>query len=215
MNEDGAYAIQSTDIPYGDVDGDPIDHIQITALPTNGLFQLSGFDVNLGDTISIGDINAGNLVYTPTAESSGLAFDSFGFRVSDGALYSHETATTVVLNSTFDVDAEGFSYSDDVFGTAAPAYASGSYDNNDGFGGTGGLVVSVGGSAGGVSSSGGWSQTINLAEDGVVSVSVRYRLDVRMQLDAGEFGEAILEIDGIRLGSDLNGSLAHIEGGGD
>jgi hypothetical protein len=39
--------------------------------------------VNAGDTISIGDINAGNLVFTPNPGATGLSYASFTFQVQD------------------------------------------------------------------------------------------------------------------------------------
>ena len=214
LDEDAAYIVQLSDIPFVDADGDPIDHIQVTQLPANGTLQLSGVNVSFGDLISAADIAANNLVFIPAADDNGVAYDAFEFRVSDGANYSIATSSLSLINSSFTSGSEGFTYSDDIFGTSRPANATGNWDNNDGFSG-GGLYVEVGGNAGSNASSGGFSQDINLATDGIISISLRYRLDVANQVDGGEFGEAVFEIDGVRYGADLNNSLAHIEGGGD
>ena len=213
--EDAAYTLQTSDFPYFDGDGDPLDHIQITELPSGGTLTLSGGAVALGDTISAADIAAGNLVYTPTPDGFGPGYDDFGFRVSDGSDYSTETSSVSVFNADFESGLDGFAYVDDYFGTSQPGNANGVLDWGGGESGSDGLRIDLGRNAGGQASSGAFTQSINVIQDGVYRFTLDYRLAVASQLDTGEWGEAILEINGARYGSDLNNSLAHIEGGGD
>ncbi|MCP3938798.1 MAG: hypothetical protein GY708_25905, partial [Actinomycetia bacterium] len=62
--------------------------------------------------------------------------------------------------------------------------------------------------------SGAFSQSINLTEASVISITLRYHL-VTTNLDAGEYAEAVLAVDGVWLGADTNASLVHIEGEAD
>ena len=57
-------------------------------LPATGQLQLSGVDVNAGDLISYGDIDAGLLTYTDDYADTALTY-----RVSDGTAESLATYT--------------------------------------------------------------------------------------------------------------------------
>lgn len=102
-----------------------------------------------------------------------------------------------LFSAGFDTGSDGFSYSDDLFGTNNPAYASGGYRANGGYSG-GGLSVKVGG----VDSvaitngmSGGWSRGFDLSSGGVVKVTLRYRLVFSQWYDPGECGAVLVAID--------------------
>ncbi len=208
------YTFIVADFLFSDVDGDSLDKIQITKLESVGALQLNGFDVTVDQEIDVADITAGNLKFVPVPGQSGTGYDSFEFRVHDGVEYSAPVGMTTHINATFDADAEGFAYADDTFGTTNPSWADGTYDAGGGFAG-GGLRVDLAGGATGGPTSGGWSDTFNLAQAETVTVSLQYRLFVANPYEAGEYGEIILDIDGTRYGTDLNNSLAHIAGGGD
>ncbi len=85
----------------------------------------------------------------------------------------------VLFSASFDSTTNGFTYIDDTFGTNQPAYASGVRTTSGGFGGSGGLQVTLGGVDANVITgmSGGWSYifTLGAAESGV-TLSLRYRL---------------------------------------
>ena len=89
-----AYAFTLADFNYSDVDGDPLDHVQITALPTVGALTLGGAAVTLNQIIDAADIAAGNLQYV--APTGTVAADSFGFLVHDGAVYAGVGSTMTV-----------------------------------------------------------------------------------------------------------------------
>jgi Ca2+-binding RTX toxin-like protein len=68
-------------------DSDPSDSLQaisITALPTKGTLKLSGASVSVNQSISVADIVAGKLAFTPVADANGSAYAKVGFKVSDG-----------------------------------------------------------------------------------------------------------------------------------
>jgi len=112
----------------------------------------------------------------------------------------------------FDVDADGFSYADDISDTYNAPYADGTWSAAGGAGG-GGIDILLGqGSPG--ASSGGWSVGFSLAEPGSVAVSVDVRLRMDGEYGTDDYGEAILRIDGVRHGPADDSSLIHIDGDG-
>jgi hypothetical protein len=133
---------------------------------------------------------------------------------TDGITFTFADSTPVqqLLNAGFDSDAEGFVYSDDTFnGTSNPGYAEGTYESSDGYSG-GGLRVGLGTGPTG-ETSGAWSKEFTLTSADTVNIGIHYRMTMTSGYEEGEFGEAILEIDGVRLGSDTNDSILHHEGG--
>ena len=85
-NEDIDYVFTAADFNFSDVDaGDTLQQVQITTLPTAGTLKLAGVDVTLNQVITVADINAGNLTFTPVADQNGAGYDSFEFKVSDTA----------------------------------------------------------------------------------------------------------------------------------
>ncbi|MBN1766371.1 MAG: DUF4347 domain-containing protein, partial [Sedimentisphaerales bacterium] len=212
-NEDITYTFTAADFNYNDADADPMDHVQIMTLETVGSLELSGVPVTQGQQITKADIDAGNLKFVPVSDANGNDYDTFEFRVSDGYEYSTTASTTVKINSTFDADEEGFTYTDDSFGTANPGKATGTYEAAGGFAG-GGLRVYLGPGDIFNPASGGWSDTFNLALDSYVTVSLRYRMIMGEGYEANEYGETILDIDGTRYGDDTNDSLIHVDGDG-
>ena len=120
----------------------------------------------------------------------------------------------VLLATGFDSDAGGFTYADNMFnGTTRSAYASGTYEPAGGYSG-GGLKVVLGPGPTGGATSGGWSRAFTATEEKIYKLSLRYRLVLGSGYEATEFAEAILDIDGTRYGTDLNGSLVHAIGDG-
>jgi hypothetical protein len=124
---------------------------------------------------------------------------------------------TGALEAHFASDGDGFTYADDTFyGTNHPAYASGNYDPAEGFSG-GGLQVALGG----VDSvditdgmSGGWSNSFRLNEDGIVTISLRYRLICSSKYEPDECSQVLVAIDGTFVGGGPEDFLTEICGGG-
>ncbi|PLY09965.1 MAG: hypothetical protein C0626_07170 [Arcobacter sp.] len=99
-NEDVALALSINDFGYSDSDGDSMSAIQIVSLPVTGAITLNGVEVTAGDEISASDINSGNLVFTPDANSD--ADVSFDFKVSDGTVWSDTATTTINVDAVAD-----------------------------------------------------------------------------------------------------------------
>jgi len=90
--EDTALAFSASNFTFKD--SDPIDRLRavsITALPRRGKLNLNGEAVDLGQSISVADIDAGKLAFTPVADANGKAYARVGFKVSDGEDFSTST----------------------------------------------------------------------------------------------------------------------------
>ena len=112
----------------------------------------------------------------------------------------------------------GFAFVDDTFeGTNDAGSADGTLNPNGGFSG-GGIDVTIGGKnfiTGffNPASSGGWKKTFTVAEASSIEVSVRYRMVLDSSYEGDEFGQALLEIDGVRYGNSSSNSLSQLNGG--
>ena len=92
-HEDSRVAVATSDLGYSDSDGDPLDHITLTSLPSAGTLFLDangndlydvGEAVSLNEQISKANLDANNLYFQPAADGNGLSYGSFNFRVNDG-----------------------------------------------------------------------------------------------------------------------------------
>ena len=112
----------------------------------------------------------------------------------------------------------GFAFVDDTFeGTNDAGSADGTLNPNGGFSG-GGIDVTIGRKnflTGffNPASSGGWKKTFTVAEASSIEVSVRYRMVLDSSYEGDEFGQALLEIDGVRYGNSSGNSLSQLNGG--
>jgi Bacterial Ig domain len=95
-DEGVTYAFTLADFNYSDADGDPLDHIEVTSLPTVGTLLLSGSAVAVNDIVTAADIAAGKLRYAPPASVAGPVAETFGFRVHDGTQYQAGGQTMTV-----------------------------------------------------------------------------------------------------------------------
>jgi hypothetical protein len=95
----GSKTLSAVNFAFADDDGnDTLQEIEVTQLPTAGTLALNAVAVTLNQQITVADINAGLLTFTPElTASSGSAYATFGFKVSDGTFYS-------VVSSTMTVD---------------------------------------------------------------------------------------------------------------
>lgn len=83
FNEDTSYIIAAADFGFSDADaGDTLGSVRIDTLPSGSL-KLNGIAVTALQTITVADITAGKLVFTPPANASGTGYTSFTFRVKD------------------------------------------------------------------------------------------------------------------------------------
>jgi len=146
-------------------------------------------------------------------------FDLAGVSFADGVAFQFgEVSTTNIFSADFNAGVDGFAYSDDLFNsTSNPTFADGNLDPSGGPASDGALRVfldepAVAGNRG--AASGGWTREFSLAQAATISVSLDYRMVLGHGLESDEFGELLLEVDGQRLGNDLNGSLIHTIGDG-
>ncbi len=79
---------------FNDVDGDPLQKIQITQLPTNGALRLNSADVALNQQINVGEL--GQLRFVPDADWSGTT--TLKWKGYDGLVYSDPATVTLVVN---------------------------------------------------------------------------------------------------------------------
>lgn len=117
-------------------------------------------------------------------------------------LSTYAGAQEVVLSASFNTGAQGFKYADDTFrGTAQPGYASGAYVSTGGFAG-GGLRVFVGGvdNVNIIGMSGGWSKAFSVSGNGVVNITLKYRLVFPAAYEPEECAQALASLDGILVG---------------
>ncbi|MCP4934177.1 MAG: hypothetical protein GY927_08230 [bacterium] len=103
FDEDSSYAVMLSDLGYSDADSDALDHITITTLPGAGVLTLNSVAVSVGAQVSLAQLNAGALEFTPVADASGTGYASFDFTASDGE--EDSAAATVVLDVTPVADA--------------------------------------------------------------------------------------------------------------
>ncbi len=106
--EDTGYTFAASDFGFSDVDGNALLGVKITTLPASldGALTLNGVAVQAGDVVSVADINAGRLVYTPGTNAHGHGQGSFTFQVQDDGGTAHggvdldPSANTITVNVT-------------------------------------------------------------------------------------------------------------------
>ncbi|MCX6836841.1 MAG: SBBP repeat-containing protein, partial [Verrucomicrobia bacterium] len=84
----GSYALKAADFGFNDSNDSPanlLTRVLVTSLPgsSKGTLTLNGVAVAAGSYVTVADINAGLLVYTPPADENGFAYTSFTFQVED------------------------------------------------------------------------------------------------------------------------------------
>ncbi|MGE0642509.1 MAG: tandem-95 repeat protein [Nitrospira sp.] len=84
IGEDTAHTFTTANFGFSDVDaGDSLSAVRIDTIPTAGTLTLSGSAVTAGQVITVADITAGNLVFTPAADATGTGYASLTFSVRD------------------------------------------------------------------------------------------------------------------------------------
>ncbi len=95
--ENQTYTFKIDDFGFEDVDqGDTLAKIQITQSVTSGTLKLNGVAVSTNTDISVADILAGRLTFTPDTNASGTPYASFKFKVNDATGYSTNAYTMSV-----------------------------------------------------------------------------------------------------------------------
>ncbi|MBS0172305.1 MAG: cadherin domain-containing protein, partial [Nitrospira sp.] len=101
INEDTTHTLTAANFGFSDVDaGDSFSAVRIDTLPTAGTLRLSGVAVTAGQVISVADVTAGNLVFTPVANANGTGYARFTFSVRDSFNAYDPTPNTLTVNVT-------------------------------------------------------------------------------------------------------------------
>jgi hypothetical protein len=80
--------------------------VKITTIPGAGSLTLSGVAVTAGQTVSVANINSGNLKFAPAGNANGAGYASFAFQVQDnggtanGGVDLDQSANTMTVNVT-------------------------------------------------------------------------------------------------------------------
>ncbi|HSE31384.1 MAG TPA: choice-of-anchor Q domain-containing protein, partial [Pyrinomonadaceae bacterium] len=103
--EDTAYTFTAADFGFTDPNDTPPNTflaVKITTLPGLGTLTNNNVPVNAGDFISVADINAGLLKFTPALDGNGTPYTSFTFQVQDagGGTDLDPTPNTMTINVT-------------------------------------------------------------------------------------------------------------------
>jgi hypothetical protein len=107
--EDTAYAFTAADFGFSDPNDSPSNSlaaVKITTLPTAGTLKDNGVAVTVGQFISVSDIDAGRLEFTPAANAQGAGYASFTFQVQDdggtvnGGVNLDQSPNTITFNVT-------------------------------------------------------------------------------------------------------------------
>jgi hypothetical protein len=99
--EDTAHTLTTTNFGFSDVDAsDSLSAVRIDTLPGAWSLTLSGVAVTPGQVITVADITAGNLVFTPTANANGTGYASCTFSVRDSNNAYDTAPNTLTFNVT-------------------------------------------------------------------------------------------------------------------
>src|SRR5438094_562726 len=110
-SEDTAYTFTAAEFGFSDPNDSPANSllaVKITTLPSAGSGTLTdnGVAVSAGQFISVADITAGKLVFTPAANANGSPEASFTFQVQDnggtanGGVDLDQSPNTMTINVT-------------------------------------------------------------------------------------------------------------------
>ncbi len=108
-NEDTGYVFGVADFGFSDPNDNPANSLQavkVTTLPGAGTLTDNGVAVTAGQFVSVADITAGKLVFTPAANANGNNYASFTFQVQDnggtgnGGVDLDPTPKTLTVNVT-------------------------------------------------------------------------------------------------------------------
>src|SRR5207248_3220800 len=108
---DGAHTFTAAEFGFSDPNDSPANSllaVKITTLPSAGSGTLTdnGVAVSAGQFISVADITAGKLVFTPAANANGSPEASFTFQVQDdggtanGGVDLDQSPNTMTINVT-------------------------------------------------------------------------------------------------------------------
>ncbi|MCG8652015.1 MAG: tandem-95 repeat protein, partial [Pirellulales bacterium] len=95
--EDETYTFSIEDFPSQDADQFSfVTKVKLTSLPLQGSLLIGGVAAAVGDEVSYGALEAGELTFAPAANQHGWAYASFQFQVHDGTGYSSNSETITI-----------------------------------------------------------------------------------------------------------------------
>jgi VCBS repeat-containing protein len=101
LTEDTSHTLTTANFGFSDVDaGDSLSEVRIETLPGAGSLTLSGVAVMAGQVVTVSDITAGNLVFTPTTDGAGTNYATFTFSIRDSSNLYDAAPNTVTFNVT-------------------------------------------------------------------------------------------------------------------
>ncbi|TMH33424.1 MAG: tandem-95 repeat protein, partial [Betaproteobacteria bacterium] len=106
--EDGSYKLARVDFGFSDSnDSPPNNFAAITLNPASaGALRLDGVAISSPVTLTVADIDAGRVIYSPAANASGVGYANFSFAVKDdggtanGGIDTDPTPNTITFNVT-------------------------------------------------------------------------------------------------------------------
>ena len=195
------------------------------------IFYINGTEVFRTPSMPAGEVGTTTLSGLGTEASFSSAgvnlngvlvegINSIAVEVHQTSLDSSDAGFQVQLVPGSQAPTGGFSYVDDPFQDEAdPDFSSGQLEPGAGFSG-GALQVQTGGQGFFANffspqSSGGWTREFTLEEAAVATINLRYRVNLSGDYDNGEYGEAVLTVNGTRQGDGPNSSLLRFDGTND
>ncbi|SBS67193.1 VCBS domain-containing protein [Vibrio atlanticus] len=109
-NEDITRTITTSEFGYSDQDGDALQFVTISSLPSHGLLLLNGNAVTANQQISKADLDAGHLTFTPSNNENGANYAQFTFTANDGHKNSASATMVVDVNAVNDAPIVGSSF---------------------------------------------------------------------------------------------------------
>ena len=138
--EDVAYVLSASDFGLTDPLDSPTNTfaaVMIASLPGSGALTLNGLAVAPGQTVTLADISAGKLLWTPAANTNGAGLASLTFQVQDnggtlnGGLDTDASPNTLTLDVTPVNDPPAIVSDDNDLIANDPSAATGSVVAND------------------------------------------------------------------------------------
>lgn len=98
LAEDTPHVLTVADFGFSDADGNSLQAVKITTLPAAGSITNNGTAVLAGELVSVVDINAGKIVFTPATNANGTNYANFTFQVQDNGIDNSNVATLIQPN---------------------------------------------------------------------------------------------------------------------
>nr|WP_157941929.1 VCBS domain-containing protein [Vibrio lentus] len=109
-NEDITRTFTTSEFGYSDQDGDALQFVTISNIPSHGLLLLNGNAVTANQQISKADLDAGHLTFTPNNNENGANYAQFTFTANDGHKNSAGATMVVDVNAVNDAPIVGSSF---------------------------------------------------------------------------------------------------------